>query len=393
MCKKLKICLIGKYPPAKGGTASSNYWLAKTLSYAGHEVYIVTDFSQKESYLEKIPEKYKKEYQPSGVKIFYPKSDHIPKFFPYKSHIDILSGLAVYIVRKYNVDIIDSKYLFPYCWSGFIAKIITKKPLIVRHAGSDITYLMKNRYLRPLIEKVLKNADKIAIDPKKEKELLKFGIEKNKFIFETGFGISHKFFSEAKPINISKFINKNIKGIPIITSLGKMYKYKGIVELVKAASLLKNLDFFLLFIPEKENDKKYVKNIVKKYNLEEKTIFLDYQPPWLIPSIYKASTCVVCVEHNHPVYIHTPLVAIEALHAGACVIVSNETFRKQPFNSFKPEKNIIVVDPTDIKTFSEKLRDLIQHPEKAKKIGNEANKMYFDYNIKKLVKIYYELIG
>lgn len=390
MNEKLKICLIGKYPPSKGGSASANYWLARTLGDVGHEVYVVTDSCKDGSYLETLSNEQLKDYEPSGVKVFSPELSYVPRILSYMPYASILAAIVIDVIKKYDIDIIDSKYLFPYCWAGFIAKVVTKRPLVVRHAGSDITYLMRDKYLGILLREVLKNADKITTDPKKIEELSKLGISKDKFIFETGFGISHKFFSEARPADLVPHTKR--KNIPILTSIGKMHKYKGVVELIQAASLLGDIDFILLFVTETEKDKEYVEDYIRKYNLEEKTMFLSYQPPWIIPSIYKASTCLVCAEHDHPVRFHTPLAAIEALHTGTCVIISEETFGKQPFSSFEAEKSIVVVNPKNIKKFSDKLRDLLLNPKKTQMIGNKASKMYFEQDPEKLTKIYYELI-
>ncbi|UCC91785.1 MAG: glycosyltransferase, partial [Candidatus Aenigmatarchaeota archaeon] len=173
--------------------------------------------------------------------------------------------------------------------------------------------------------------------------------------------------------------------------LGKMHEFKGVTELLKAASLLKDKDFILLFIPESKPDKRYVEKYVKKYGLEEKTLFLEYQPPWLIPSIYKASTCLVCAEHDHPVSSHRPLAAIEAVHAGTCVIIIEETHKKMHFSSFERNRDVVVVDPKNTEDFSGKLKKLIENPEMARNTGEESGKMQFTENPERLIEIYREL--
>ncbi len=397
MNEKLKICLISRYPPCKGGTASSNYWLARTLGDAGHKVFVVTDF-HKDSYFNNIPDSFMADYESENIKVFSmdpkePVSSHVPKEVSNQPYADSLASLAIEVIKKHDVDIIDTKYLFPYSYSGLIAKEMTNKPLIVRHAGSDITYLMKDKHLGGLIKGVLRGADKIACDHNKIKDLQDLGINDDAFIPETGFGVSHRYFREARPFNLSAFSDDYMEGTPVFTSIGKMHKYKGVIELIKAASSLKDLDFKLLFVPEGVRDREFVEDYVKEYGMEDKTIFLDYQPPWVIPSIYKLSTCLVCAEHDHPVPIHSPLAAIEGIHAGTCVIISEETFTKPPFSNFQRDWNVVVVDPKDSEDFSDKLRGIIEDPEKAKRIGKEAGSLHFTNNPNSLIDIYRKLIG
>ena len=128
--KKLRICLISRYPPIPGGTSSTSYWMTRRLGKLGHRVYVVTDSLQGRLKAKNID--YPKELQPKNVKVYTTEG------------IEGLSALAIEVIKENNVDIIDARYLLPYGLSGLIAKTLTGKPLVMKHAGSDMLKYFDN---------------------------------------------------------------------------------------------------------------------------------------------------------------------------------------------------------------------------------------------------------
>jgi len=182
------------------------------------------------------------------------------------------------------------------------------------------------------------------------------------------------FHPKVMPMELSSHVTnqKYFSGIPIILYIGKIthhFETKGLCELLEACSRI-NKDFLLLFVA---NGKKLdeFKKLVKNNNLAEKSIFLDFVPPWQIPSILQASTCIVTLEKTtSPVLqYHTPALPAEALATGKCVLMSKTLYEKEPYRKLKEGKEILTVDPNNIIEIREMVEGLIEKPEMANTIG------------------------
>lgn len=399
LTKHMKICLISKYPPIEGGVSSRTYWLARALGSKGHEVHVVSNAWEVESsYRENIQtEDLKFAYKLKNVYIHATDLSIEPTFIPYsKLYTEKIASLAIDIIQKYNLQIIDSWYILPYVISGFLAKIITNKPLIMRHAGSDIHRLFSLPYLQPLLISIFKKVDKIVTYPTRKEMFLKLGISESKLFYNTKVSVDTSFFHPGvRPIDLSNYTKKDIDNAPIITYIGKAEITKGIYELIEGASRIKD-DFFLLFVSKGKGLLQFQK-FVKKRGLERKTIFVDFLPPWKIPAVIKRSTCVVVLEHDFPIKQHSPILPREVMAVGKCLILSEEIYNKGIYQTACNERCLIVVNPKDIQQLKEKLENIIRKPSYAEEIGQNAFKFSkkierFDEYIDDNISLYEQII-
>ena len=249
----MKICIISKYPPIEGGVSSGIYWLAKALGELNHKVYIVTNSLEVEdAYREEIRENESGKFEPKNVKV-YSTNVPPPRFIPYYNpFIAKLANLAIQVIRKYDLDLIYSEYLLPYGIAALIAKQITQKPLMVKHAGSDITRLFDSPSLQSLFIEVFKGADMILTTPKyRDKILKRTKIKHNKFVMLRLLqGINLKeFHPDVEPFDISLYFKESRKKRhSIFLYLGKVSRLKKTFEFVKACSSIKNEHFRLIFV-------------------------------------------------------------------------------------------------------------------------------------------------
>lgn len=352
--KGLKICLISKYPPHRGGTASGIYWYARTLGSLGAKIHVVTDIP-KEGY--KIENKIG--YEPENVRVHTVKREE-----SLESTVFSLMDKIVEVVKKFDIDILDSKYLTPYCVAAKMAKDETGLPLVVRHGGSDLRILERNR--DDALINVLRGADLVSTSRMREPFFTKMGVERKRLTFESGFGINHEFFGpHVKPFDIPAF--GDYKG-PVVGIFGKMAYKKGLEETLKALSAI-DFDYTLLLVPE---NREIVEKRVEECDVQEKTLIMDYQPPWLMPSLYSVSDMVISMDVNIPMKTHIPLVAIEALNAGVCVVTNKETHEKPFFRQFTDNKSIVIADIKKTESYRRKLTALMRNKEKTKSIGLAA---------------------
>lgn len=395
----MKICLISKYPPIEGGESSKAYWLAKALGERGCEVHIVTNaWEVEDDYREAVEASdLDYNYQPKGVYIHNTDPFIEPSYIPYsKPYTEKIASLAIDIIKEYDLQLIDSWYILPYVISGFLAKTITNTPQVMRHAGSDMSRLLSSPYLGTLFTSIFEKVDKIITYPSMKERFMSLGIPENKLFLNNKVSIDTKAFNpEVKPIDLSLYTDKDINGLPIITYIGKVGVTKGIYELAEAASKIKN-DFLLLFVSKGKGLDRF-KEAIKKFGLENKTLFINFVPPWKIPSIIKKSTCVVIPERDFPVVQHTPILPREVMAVGKCLILSGELYAKRRSSEIEDGKNVIVVDPKNIEQFRRILEQVIKNPDYAEKIGQQARLVSekierFDEYIEDTIYLYKEII-
>lgn len=384
----MRICFICKYPPIEGGVSSKIYWLAKALGERGHEVHIVTNALEVEDEYRETLDINDPNYSPKNVYIHstdpLPTIEANPSHIPFsKMYCEKLASLAIKVIEEYNIEVIDSWYLIPYCVSGFIAKSFTNVPQIIRYGGSDSQRLYPSPYLKNLLDKIIKSAESTMNN---EIPMQKVIVDKQ------------AFNPEVMPIDLSPYVTnqKYTPGIPIISYIGKIthhFETKGLIELVDACKNIEN-ESLLLFVA---NGKKLgeFKKLVKNADLEEKTIFMDFVPPWKIPSIIQASTCVIALEKTtSPVLqYHTPALPAEALATGTCVLMSKTLHEKEPYDKLITGKEILTVDPNNTEKIREIVEGLIENPELAKTIGMEgynAISKYDQFNeyVEKTIELY-----
>jgi len=395
---KVKLCLISKYPPIEGGESSKAYWLAKGLGERNHEIHIITNAWEVES-------KYREKFEVNDLEQLRPKNVFLhstdpfiePSFIPYtKPFTEKIASLAIEIIREYSLQLIDSWYILPYAISGYIAKTITGKPQILRHAGSDITRLFKSPYLNTLFIELFKRVDKIITYPSRKSFFENLGIPEDKIFLNKISVDTNTFNPNADAFDLTKYTDKDIN-LPIITYIGKVGVTKGIFELTQALSDIKE-EFILLLVCGGEINNQILKRDIENKRLENKTIILNFVPPWRVPSIMKISTCIVIPERDFPVLSHTPILPREAMSTGKCTLLSKELYNKRSYKDLEDGVHAVVINPKNVDDFRNKLIKVIKNPSYAQEIGKNARKLAekyedFDSYLNITEKLYNDLLA
>lgn len=142
----MKIAMVGQFPPHIGGVGVHIHSLSKELIKQGHEVYVIT-----------YPHKDIKDID--GIHVIGTKGINIPGLRGMLFAINAKKELKKLIERE-NIDIIHGHYLFPAGWAAVKAGKSTGTKTYVTAHGSDMFEMYKKQsYTRPLIKKVLNDAD------------------------------------------------------------------------------------------------------------------------------------------------------------------------------------------------------------------------------------------
>ncbi len=137
----MKILLIGKYPPMQGGISTKTYWLCKHLEKDGIEFQIITlndsQYSTNGHNLEKVT---------------VVKDKQVPWHIPETSLVDDrLINAALKVTNDFSPDLIETNYIWPFCKDALFVARTLNKPLLIRHAGSDILKFYNDQEFRDIM--------------------------------------------------------------------------------------------------------------------------------------------------------------------------------------------------------------------------------------------------
>lgn len=170
----MRICFVGKYPPIQGGVSARNYWITRWLAERGHHVHVVTNAAEVESAFRIgfLPEDPKFPNLPADeawlsivsergclrVSQTQPHDAHARHVPDHNPFVTKLASLAIEAIERERLDTVVGTYFEPYAVAAWMAAKLTGRPLIVRHAGSDIARLLRHPQLRPCYEALLRDA-------------------------------------------------------------------------------------------------------------------------------------------------------------------------------------------------------------------------------------------
>ena len=371
----MKILMISKYPPIEGGVSAQTYWLAKGLGEKGHEIYVVSNCWEVEPrYREQIEKKELHLLEPKNVELFSTSPEFrssIPFSRYYESRI---ASIALDVMKRYDCDAIYSHYLLPYGISALLVKKLTNKPWVVQHAGSDITRLFSNPQLKSIFIECFKQADKVVGYGNTHQKFIDNNLDTSKLVPFPKSINTKEFHPNVEPMDLSGYgVGKETT---VFTYFGKISGLKKTYEFVSAASSLREKSFSIIFVTEEGNSAEELKEYARKLGISDKLIFLPFMPPWKVPSLMKASSCIVCPESEEEPFLpkgtHGPQIAREAMAVGKPVIIGKGVKEKGIYKNTSGNHDILVVDSSSREDFSRILDFVIKNKDKMDEIGKNA---------------------
>ena len=302
----MKIAMVGQFYPHIGGVSVHIYSLAKELVKQGHEVYVIT-----------YPHKDIKDIE--GIKVIGTKGINIPGIRGLSFSINAEKTLEK-LVKNEKIDIIHGHYLFP---AGYASVKVGKKYNITTYVtahGSDMYELYKKqKYMRPVIKKVLKNADYVCVVSEALKEeVLKTNVKglNDKISINWNNVDINKF----KPNEDYKFKKELIKKYnidedkPIVLFVGNLIKRKNVKKFIKSKKHVHSECIYVIVGDGPLNNE--LREYVKENNIQD-VIFTGARKD--IEDIIPSCELLVLPSHTESF----GLVLIEALSCGKPVIGNN----------------------------------------------------------------------
>jgi glycosyltransferase involved in cell wall biosynthesis len=286
--------------------------------------------------------------------------------------------------------VILAYYFEPYVVAAFLAAQWTGRPLIVKHAGSDLDRLMRVPDLATTYIEILRSADCLLTTPWLVNRFIGMGVPEERIFQDTYLGLPSQIFSPTGgsldvaellgQVRSSARIDSRGEGvfdpdIPTIGIYGKVGFYKGSYDLLAALGILKQegLSFNLLTMTDGEQMERFV-NEIRANGLQQRATLLPFLPHWQVPRFIRTCTAVCFLERDFPIAIHGPLVPREVLACGTCLVLSREVADKQSFRDrlITQENVLIVDDPKDHASLAHTLRNVVLAPDRARDMGREG---------------------
>lgn len=356
----MKIAFLTKYPPIQGGTCAQNYWLIRGLARRGHEVHVITNaWEVEDRYRTRIEPEDLDDFQPPNVRVHSTNPFLGHRFIPFTNPYEAkLSSLAIEVVREHGCDLIDSSYLLPYVLAGHTCKVFTGRPQVMRHASSDINSLWCHPHYRTIFTEVLRTADGLFTQPHNVPRFERIGLPLPR-IFPARQGIDRDFFHpQVKPFDFEKVWPDGPRGLPVLTYFGKISPSKGTLRLLEAASTLRE-EFVLLFVVEQGRNLELLLKRAAELGLKERVRTMRCVPPWQMPGLLAASTCVVKPEYDFPLP-HMPVIPREAMAVGRPVLITTDLAQKPLYARIVDGDSGFICEPRDLADLSGKLRQILK---------------------------------
>jgi glycosyltransferase involved in cell wall biosynthesis len=392
----VRICIIGKFPPIQGGVSMRTYWSAHGLAARGHGVHVITNAKEAQPpfRVHMRPEDWARCEADHGVgRVTVHWTDPVDRsqlYLPMASpFVSKLAGLVAGLNSQHAFDVIFSHYLEPYGVAGHLAAQMISVPHVVRMAGSDSGRLWHHPQLEPLYDHVLRSAQAVIATGVVAERAIVRGVDPARIAAGEGFAVPESLFTPLGPSMNFAALRDEVELDPDIGSLlwgefkvdrpyfgicGKLGASKGSFALLAAMQRLKRsgLDVGLVALAhgraEIENE---FRVRVRELDLVDRVLQIPFLPHWRMPEFFRGCLAVCCLEQDFPIAHHTPIVPLEVLLCGKCLVGSTEVIRKLPDYGRLPHGYgcVAINDVNDIGVLSELLAAIVKDPAPAAVVG------------------------
>jgi glycosyltransferase involved in cell wall biosynthesis len=391
----LRICVVGKYPPIQGGVSMRTYRTAHALAARGHTVHVVTNATEVAPpfRMHMRPQDWQRCESYSGTgSVTAHWTDppdrsqfHIPMSSPFVSK---LAGIVARAHEEQRFDVIFSHYLEPYGVAGHLAAQITGAPHVVRMAGSDAGRLWQHPQLEATYDHVLRSANLVVAAGVIAERAIQRGVAREKVVTGGAYRVPDEFSPMGPALDLNVLCDEvahdgDLRDMvwgcfssdrPHFGVYGKLGENKGSFTLLAAMSHLKQ-DGFDVGLVAMAHGRLEVENKfrarVTELGLSDRVLQIPFLPHWRVPEFLRGCLAVCCLEQDFPIGFHSPIVPLEVLHCGSCLVASTEMIYKLPQWKRLPHGYgcVAVKDVHDVSELSDKLAAIVRQPKLAGCVG------------------------
>lgn len=375
--KKILHIVPSYYPAFKyGGPIESVRELNKALFRKGIEIDVLTTNAGLENGNNYVKNEW---IYDEGVKIKYLPA-YFYEHFTFSPQLMIDSIIAA---KNYDLVHITAFWNFPVL-AGSLASLMSKKPYIISPRGvlHKDAINMKSKNIKKLYyflvaSHYLSKANAIHFTTVDEEiNLAKFIKLKSKSVIVPN-GLDLSRFNNLPSCGLFKEKYPILQGKKILLFLGRINKQKGINLLIEAFDLLsKNYkDLYLVIAgPDNDNYCNEVKSFLRKKDLIERVVFTGLLKEDEKYSAYLDSDIFVLPSY----FENFGMSVVEAMACGLPVVISNKVGISEDVR----KDNAGVVVDLNVESLVNGIKQMIEEPQMAKKISENAKKLvYSKYDV------------
>jgi len=329
-----KIAFRSKYYPLEGGVAARTYWLARGLARKGHEVHIIAD--RPEAGGEYRSQSDSKPNEKLSNFFVHRPAYEIPWHIPESDEQSlVLLDLTLDVIRKHNIEILDTGYLAPYGMVGHLAGRITGVKHVVRHGVSDVEDFLKKGVLNSLLQGTVRSADAV-ITEERYADTFK-SLNSNTFV-------QYPYVVDTQAFAIP-YAGGERKRLAFVGKINYYWDRKGLRQISDHMhNLVDRYDCTCVCqgIGLQEIQKSLGKNTISEY------AWPGFMAPWEMPRFLSKVDALFVFEKPAP---HSAVsnLAMEALCAGVGIITNYAGFQKDYENIISINDNqVLLINPAEL---------------------------------------------
>jgi glycosyltransferase involved in cell wall biosynthesis len=394
----MNICFVTpEYFPISGGTGAYVYYLSHNLQKLGHNIHVVARDTQNS------------ETTINGIQVHYIKGvgNAITRYWRFarsaSNRIKALNKQGSFDVIHANLPLVPS-FAIPnessralVCavhstWKG--EAIVTKQDNPKELNPNEKSMLRFNFILRLYEKKLMNRSDAlIAVSKYTVNELTNlYGINQKKIhVIYNGVDVE-RFKPRPNKTELRQDfgLDPNEK---IVLFVGRLYHRKGLETLLQSVPpVLKevsNVKFVISGTGFKQKEES-LRNLVNELDIKNHVTFLGYIPDEKLPLLYATSDIFVLPA----IYENFPFAILEAQSTGIPVI-STKVGGIPEF--LADSENGFLIDPGNSAQLTQRILNLLQNPELAKKMGDRGRKKIeetFDWRLitRQVLSLYHKLL-
>jgi glycosyltransferase involved in cell wall biosynthesis len=391
----LKICVIGKFPPIQGGVSMRTYWTAHALAARGHEVHVVTNAKEARApfRMHMRAEDWERcdgAYGTGSVTVHWTDlADNLQFHIPASgAFVSKLTSIAAQAHSERQFEVIYSHYIEPYGVAAHLAAEMTGLPHVVRMAGSDSGRLWRHPQFEALYDHVLRSAEVVITRGVAAERAIERRVARDRIAVGGHFVVPEDLFAPEGPKLDLQALRNEVAQDPELRDLvwgefaadrpyfgiyGKLGEEKGSLALLAAMSRLKQggLKVGLVAIAHHEPQiEQEFRVTAQQLGLVDGILQVPFLPHWRVPEFLRSCVAVCCLEQGFGI-AHSPIIPIEVLLCGTCLVGSAEVIQKLPGHQrlLNDDGCIEIADINDVALLSKRLAALVENPQLAARVG------------------------
>ena len=388
----MRICILGKFPPIQGGVSMRTFRTAHALAARGHEIHVVTNAREATPPFRmhmRAEDWTRCEAQLGARSVTVHWSEpvdrsqsYIPMASPFVTKLASIAGRGH---AEHPFDVIFSHYLEPYGVAGYLTSQMTGVPHVVRMAGSDAGRLWHHPQFEALYDHVLRSAERVIAVGTVADRAVQHGVDPRRIVPGGAYPLPEDSFIPEGPILDVNALRDEIGQSPDLREMlwggfrenqphfgiyGKLGDNKGSFALLDAMHRLKSegLDVGLVALAHGRGPiEQRFRERVRELELTDRVLQIPFLPHWRVPEFLRGCLAVCCLEQDFPIGFHSPIISLEVLLCGSCLVASTEVLRKLPQWERLPHGYgcVAVKDVNNMSELSGKLAAIARRPDLA----------------------------